>query len=515
MRPDRLDTGSRLHTTDDRERFRELFESLAVGVVVHAADGTIVSCNPAAESILGLSLDQMLGRTPTDPRWRALRADGSPFPGDEHPATVALLTGRPVRDARMHVALPDDARRWLSINAQPLSPGADGRARGVIASFADITSLVEARRRAEDLGERLALATGAAEIGIVEWDIVRDRVTLDAVAARLFDLPVRDEPFAAADVLARFESPYREALETRIAEDFPGRLPLGIAYWIRTEAGERRRVSTRSLVHRDATGRAVRLLGTVHDATAEAALQDAQLARVAAESESRAKSMLLARVSHDLRTPLNAILGFAQLLELSPEQPPAAIREQAGQIRAAGRHLLAVVTDLLDAARLDAGAMVVEMAPTPLEPLLDSVHALMTAEAGAAGIGLWREPAPGLTVLADATRLRQALCNLVANGIRYNREGGRVSVAARPIGDSVRIDVTDTGRGIATEDLERIFEPFQRLPSAAPLGGVEGTGLGLTICRGIVERMDGHITVQSRPGAGSVFSVYLKSASPG
>jgi signal transduction histidine kinase len=427
---------------------------------------------------------------------------------------VALRTGRPVRDALMGVALPDGTRRWISINAQPLSADEDGRPRGVIASFDDISGLVEARRRAEDLGERLALATGAAGIGIVEWDIVRDRVLLDPVATRLFGLPERDAPWRSAEVIERFEPPYREALEERLAAGFPGDLPLGIAFWVRTAEGGRRRLAARSIVHRDPRGRAVRLIGTAHDATAESALHDAQLARVAAEGESRAKSLLLARVSHDLRTPLNAILGFAQLLAMDPDQPPDAIRDQAQAIGSAGRQLLAVVTDLLDAAGLEGGATRFPLEPTPLGPLIESVLATTAAEACAVGVGVSCEAGSAPAALADPARLRQVLRGLVNNGIRFNREAGAVTISARRIGEAVRIDVADTGHGIAPGEIGRIFEPFHRVPGAVPLDGVEGTGLGLAICRGLVERMEGRLAVRSRPGVGSVFSVYLKASRP-
>ena len=132
--------------------------ALSEGVVMHAASGAIVACNPAAERILGLTRDQMTGRTSIDPRWRAVHEDGSPYPGETHPAMLTLRTGEPVRSAVMGVHWPDGSLRWISINAEPI-PGADGRPSGVVATFVDITerkALEETRRREEEFERRLA-----------------------------------------------------------------------------------------------------------------------------------------------------------------------------------------------------------------------------------------------------------------------------------------------------------------------------------------------------------------------
>jgi PAS domain S-box-containing protein len=490
-----------------------LFDALAVGVVVQVADGRIVRSNPAAEHILGLDRDQIMGRTSADPRWRAIRQDGSPYPGDEHPAMVALRTGQPVRDAVMGVARPDGSHGWISITAVPLPPDVSGRPAGALSSFVDITGLVDARREAQELGERLTLATEGAGVGVLCWEFRTGEVTLDVTAARLFGAPAAGAR-AAVELLERVEPPHREVLVERLRDDFPGGLRPGVELWVRMPTGERRRLSARAVLHRDADGRAQRIVGTVHDVTAEWALRDAEIARVAAESASRAKSLLLARVSHDLRTPLNAILGFAQLLQLQPGQPPEAVRDNAAQIVASGRHLLAVVSDLLDASQLDAGVMRLTIDPVPIAPLLESIGAMMRAEAESAGVRLTIVPPGTLSALADATRLRQVLCNLVGNGIRYNRTGGGVFVRAAAVGESIRFDVIDTGRGIAPGDQERVFDPFHRVsPADGP--AIEGTGLGLSICRGLVERMGGRITVRSRTGSGSVFSVYLPVAVSG
>lgn len=505
-------SAKRVPATEDphADRHRELFESLAVGVVVQAGDGTIVSCNPAAEQILGLSFEQMVGRSSTDPRWRTLHADGSLYHGDTHPAMVALRTGVPVRDAVMGVARPDGMMSWLSVTAQPVGAGPDGPARSVVTSFTDITTLVDARRHAQELSERLSLATDAGGIGILEWRFDSAVAICDPVACALLDLPRGGGERSTHEIFARFEPHDRQLFQERFAAVMREGARLDGAFWIRTTQGERRRVVGRSVVHRDQDGVAQRLVGILRNTSAQAELRESRLALVAAERASRAKSELLARVSHDLRTPLNAILGFAQLLTLQPDAPAPEIREHGERIVAAGRHLLSVVTDLLDTSQIEAGTLRIRVEPVALDALLASVVAMAGAEAAAAGVHLRHDVSGALRVRADPTRLRQVLGNLVGNAIRYNRPGGSVLLRVRPVGESVRIDVIDNGTGIAAEDLDGIFEPFRRGRHAGTASR-DGTGLGLTISRGLVAGMGGRLYVRSKPDAGSVFSVELPS----
>jgi signal transduction histidine kinase len=218
-----------------------------------------------------------------------------------------------------------------------------------------------------------------------------------------------------------------------------------------------------------------------------------------------ADSQAFSRASHELRTPLNAILGFGQLLaldELNDSQ-----RHSVDQIVAGGRHLLALIEDLLDVSRLDATGLMLQ--PVNIGTLLEDAVALCgplaAAESLTVTVDAGDEP---LWAAADTRRLKQVLLNLISNAIKYNRPGGSIAVRARPDGaDGVRVDVVDSGVGMTFEQLSRVFQPFERLD--APLRGIEGNGLGLSVSKALVEAMDGTIDVASTPGDGSVFSVRL------
>jgi signal transduction histidine kinase/DNA-binding response OmpR family regulator len=231
------------------------------------------------------------------------------------------------------------------------------------------------------------------------------------------------------------------------------------------------------------------------------------------QAASSAKSEFLSKVSHELRTPLTSVLGFGELLsltELSEEQ-----HDWVGLILTAGRHLLALLDDVLDIARIEAGQLALTVEPVPVETLLSDAFELVRPLAAAAGIALRQPPRRGRHgyLRGDYQRLRQVLLNLLSNAIKYNRPGGTVTIDIedRPA-DLIRLSITDTGRGLNDDELGRLFVAFERL--GAPLAGVEGTGLGLVLSRDLVESMGGTLGVSSIVGVGSTFWVELAMAEP-
>ena len=216
-------------------------------------------------------------------------------------------------------------------------------------------------------------------------------------------------------------------------------------------------------------------------------------------------------MSHELRTPLNAILGFGQLMamdDLNQEQ-----RDSVEHILRAGAHLLELINEVLDISRIEAGRLSLSMEPVSLDELLKETQDLVRPLAQEHRIRIEETPrAAGQHVLADHQRLRQVLLNLLTNAVKYNRPAGLVTVICDAIGGGVmRISIRDTGDGMADEELERLFTPFERL--SAEQSGVEGTGLGLALSKRLVEAMDGRLGVESTKGAGSTFWIELPSTS--
>ena len=230
-------------------------------------------------------------------------------------------------------------------------------------------------------------------------------------------------------------------------------------------------------------------------------------ARADAEAANRAKSEFLSRMSHELRTPLNAILGFTQLLEI--EEHTARQSESIEHISRAGRNLLELINEVLDIARLDSGRVQFQIESVDVMELLREIIGAVSPSASARGITLNTSEAPGETpfVLSDHERLRQVLMNLVSNAVKFNRDGGSVTLAvSRANTAEWRISVTDTGIGIPQDKLARLFVPFERLGTRE--GGTEGgSGLGLALCQRLLTGLGGRIGVSSTAGTGSTFWV--------
>ena len=235
--------------------------------------------------------------------------------------------------------------------------------------------------------------------------------------------------------------------------------------------------------------------------------QQLTIARDAAEEANRSKSEFLSRMSHELRTPMNAVLGFAQLMGLDPSVS-ASQRQSLDHILRAGKHLLHLINDVLDLAHVESGHLTLSPEALGVAELAQEVVALMQPLAQSHRVHLHHTLPNGVVVRGDRLRVKQVLLNLCSNAIKYNRPGGWVRLDAEPAGDGrVRIAVEDNGQGISADGQARLFEPFSRL--GAEHSAVEGTGIGLSISKRLVELMDGRIGVASTPGEGSRFWIEL------
>ena len=241
--------------------------------------------------------------------------------------------------------------------------------------------------------------------------------------------------------------------------------------------------------------------------------QDLQESNEQLRAANSAKNEFLSRMSHELRSPLGAMMGFGQLLEFS--ELDESQQQKVEMILKAGNHLLAIVDEVLDISRVEEGRLSISQEAVAVQPLVDEAVELMRPLAAGMRVDIKQPSYSGGNgyVLADAQRLKQVVINLVGNAIKYNRRDGEVRIAVEPSGaGQVRISVTDTGAGIEQSSLTKLFVPFERLDAA--VSGIEGTGLGLAVSRGLVEAMGGTIGAASEPGVGSVFFVDLLQGEP-
>ena len=271
--------------------------------------------------------------------------------------------------------------------------------------------------------------------------------------------------------------------------------------------GDLLNIETRGRLIRDESGtRAVLVSRDVTETVAaEAVLKEA---KEAAERANAAKSEFMSRMSHELRTPLNSVLGFAQILEMELTSPDEL--EMVGYIHNSGKYLLELINEVLDISRIESGHITVMIEPIALKDLESECIEIVSPQANDLGITISSRADYDFHVLGDQQRLKQVLLNLLSNAIKYNRPNGAVTIACESRRNNVRLSVTDTGPGISSDLRERLFTPFDRLD--AETSGIEGTGLGLALSKGLIEAIGGTLGVDSEVGRGSTFWIELPVA---
>ena len=471
-------------TVDDRERIR--------------------SANDRAERMLGYGPGQILGLSLRDL-----------IPVGSRPALSGYLAAFAAGPRRASTTIEVDA---LRVDGSGF-PAEFGLARLELADedltivmIRDITSRREAEKALKESEERFrTLANhipGVATIEIEDPEVPYKFET-EFISPQIFDLIgwTPEEWTADPELWIKVVHPDdRARLLEAASEAYATKQPYRVEYRMITRGGDTRWISEVSV--KGGSPDDPRWHGVMTDITDKKSMEGVVREKDAAVRANEMKDEFLSRMSHELRTPLNAILGFAQLLKY--EDLNELGEEAVGHILKAGHNLVSLVDDVLGITGLQ-GAPKAPMEEVELGQLILGVVAMRAEEAAAGGIRVEFPSDGALRAMADEGSLQRALGVLVENAIRYNREGGSVHITMGESGeDRVRIDVRDTGRGIPEEQVPRLFAPFERLDATS--GDVRGTGLGLTMCRALVEAMGGSVSVTSVVGSGTTFSIELPAA---
>jgi two-component system sensor histidine kinase/response regulator len=504
------------------------------GVVVLAKDIGLEMRSVPGAAVDRLSLEQRrerYGRHELGPLSFAASGDGR-FPtllkphGRPHPAAVQVRSlhrekiGVYVLAPFPEVAALDREFAWLFatlfLGGAALILAVNGRIRYVRAAK-------KAQRALGEQKSRLDEAQRIAKVGSWQWDIASGRLEWSREANRIYASPGRAHEAANySGVFAAIRSTFLEAIHPAdrapVEDAIQGALESGSSFSIehRLSHDGDRVVSVHGEVSRDGRGRPVRVMATVQDVTERKWFEhELQRAKDAAEAASRAKSEFLANMSHEIRTPMNGVLGMAELLQGTPLN--AEQRDYVDAIARSGDSLLTILNDILDMSKIEAGKLQLESIPFDLTSLVFDVVELNRPKAGGGHVDLLVDIDPELpsTLVGDPSRLRQVVGNLVSNAVKFT-SAGHVMVTARNHGRdggrvSFELAVADTGVGIPADAQERLFQPFSQA-DASTSRRFGGSGLGLVLCRRIVEGMGGRIRLDSVEGKGSTFTVSLQLA---
>ena len=472
-------------------------DSLSQGVASFDAQGRCNAYNRQFLELLEIPESVMTDR-PSLPDLRRYQIDHQLLEGDQDAPDAVLRVQSPRYQRKRHDGLVLEVQTHTA---------ADG---SMVRTYADVTAAVSAQQALQISESRFRSMADAAPAFIWQANaqgapIWFNQRWLSTTGRSLDDELQRHWPTRMHEQdLDRCRVKYYDALRQCLSYE--------IEYRAKTAQGGELWLVDHGIPRFTADGRFEGFNIYGWDITERKAAQVAALAaKEEAERANRAKSEFLSRMSHELRTPLNAVLGFAQLLEVDQQDPLSeAQRSRVQDLQRGGRHLLGLINDVLDVARIEAGTLHLVLVPVEVSAMAQECLNLVQSLCMEQDIELQVTPLSTSWVLADPMRLRQVLLNLLSNAIKYNRPGGQVTLSWCVDGKQVRIAVRDTGPGLSDTQQQKLFRAFERLQ--ADRTGVEGTGIGLALSKWLVDLMQGSIGVNSAPGDGSEFWFTLQQA---
>jgi PAS domain S-box-containing protein len=496
---DRRETDEALHA--DEARLQAILEYSPSSIYVKDLQGRYLIVNQQWSKVTGIPVGDVLGAT-ADDSWPSDAAQIR-----ERERELIESGTAQVSDDRLHTRA--GARDFRVARFLLLDDNGSPYAMGGIAS--DITVRTEAERALASRERLLATVLRASPDIITLLD--RHAVVQQVSDADEGVLGRRYGDVGQLDLVARVHLDDVDSVVEAFSSMVAGTAPtIQVRFRVHHTDGHWVTLDSRGQAVSDDSGVFAGAVIVSRDMTArimsEQRLRDA---REAAEHASRTKSEFLSRMSHELRTPLNSILGFAQLLQM--DELPQEQSEAVAHILRAGRHLLDLIDEVLDIARIESGHLELIMTAVPVADIVHDAVELTRhmAESDDVTVRIAIDADDQVLIDADRQRLLQVLLNLLSNAVKYNHPGGHVDVSCQEAAPGrVRLVVADSGRGIRPEDVDRVFTPFDRL--GAELTGIEGTGVGLALSQHLVQRMGGRIGFESVPDVGSSFFVDLAAA---
>jgi PAS domain S-box-containing protein len=467
-------------------------EVLDEGIAIVAADATVELLNPSGERMLGLRGTDVIGRRMLDWPWPMIDEDGGDLPVEAHPALVALHTRRPQSDVILGVRRADTGQPiWLSVNARPLTRAGSTKPYAAAVSFRDVTAERAAAAALRERETRFRAVLETVRSAAVCLDTL-GRVTF----ANDFVLELTGwtrEEVLGVDWFANFVPPddsFTALFHMMISR---GEVPRHHENDIVSRTGERHRIHWDSTVLRDDAGTVIGTASIGQDVTEQA-------------RAARLKNELISMASHELRTPLTAVRGAIDLMRADNATRPERDRMLMSMAARNVERLDRLVTDLMDVERIESGVDLLRPTFVPVDTLIASAVERTRARLEQGALELVLDVAP-VELWVDGPRIEQVVVNLIGNAANFAPKGSTIAVQVRNTGRETLVSVRDEGSGIPPDKLETIFEPFVKVAGGETKE--RGAGLGLFLCRAIVQQHGGRIWAESAQGAGTLVTFVI------
>jgi PAS domain S-box-containing protein len=498
---------------ESERKYHLLFETMAQGVVFHNKKGEILSANPAAEEILGVSIEDMKMRTSANPNWEAIREDGSIYPANEHPSMLALKKGKEVKNVIMGIFNPQkEERRWLNISAVPQFNQDENQPYQVFTTFEDITERIRAERNLKESEKKYREIAELLPDIIYEADRQGNLTYVNSIGFEKFKYSAED--FKNGITLMELISEEdREKAQKNIKKLLKGREIQPTQYLMLRKDNSKfyARIHSRPISNE---GKIVGIRGTVSDIH-KRVIAEKKIKESEAELKhlNNLKSELLQRTSHELKTPLISIKGFTDLiLKLYSDDLDEEVIQHLNEIERGCVRLEDIIKKILDTSRLDSGKMDLIKEEEDLAELIEIAIDSLKGASEAKNHEIISDIHDTMRIKIEREKILEVFENLISNAIKYTPSGGIISIRSKKTKDGYIISVHDNGIGFTKEEKSVLFTQFgkiERYGRGFDIG-IDGTGLGLYVSKKIIELHGGNIWMESEGrNKGSTFYVSL------
>ncbi len=515
------------------EKYKNLFDTMDLGVVYRDNKGKIIEANKAAEKILGMTKGQMSALDSISKEWNFIDEDGTIVPGNMHPAILALASGKKVKNTVMGIYNPKlNQQRWININSVPEFIKDSKKPYRVYSTFQDIT----ARKKFEEQLKLTLFGINHSQISIFQVDdngniyYTNDQACIslgytceEFSKLKIWDIDINLDPEKWLKHRKNTKNHVNTTIETnhrrKDGTEFPVEVTINFVEY------QKKKISfsfAKDITNRKMAEKALQNQMKEYQSLSEDyMLQNKELigslerinkinneledAKMKAEESDRLKTSFLANMSHEIRTPMNGIMGFSELLR-NPDISSHDTQRFVDVIQQSGERMLNIINDLIDISKIEAGQMELRPEKTNVNHLLDDLYTFFKPDTSSKKLEFilnTKSSAKGTIISTDKTKLTQILSNLIKNAIKYTNEG-KISYGYSIKDSILEFYVKDTGIGIEHELQDKVFERFRQADLSATRP-YDGTGLGLSISKSFVEMLGGKIWLESAPETGSTF----------